>query len=367
MYKADVEQSNMPKLKEYLVPFFTDDCPRIHTGEFPWDEEAQDYTNYSKRYRESQRALIRLHVLTDEIAMLPLDEITPQVMINFFKRLANRTPGRTAIQCNVVKVLKIVFGMAVIQELIMRDPCKGIKAKKVRKKTPIPFTLEELGVLFFQDSSPFADYEARMAYLLDVATGMRRGEILALKWGHLELFDPKNAQITGYARLDISTAVKGDTRTATIGKTKTNTARVAYLGEIVAAEMAEYKKAREKAGYYLQDDHFIFCDEREERRSFSWWNRNFRSALEKAGINPKGKTPHTFRHTLQSLMAGHSFELMDNLRKQMGWTNESIQFRTYTEQMESGLRNTADGINLLIKRAKESGDTLISFKTPKIL
>ena len=70
------------------------------------------------------------------------------------------------------------YNLAIEQKLVSRNPTQGCALPKVEHKEMKTLTADQLGALF-QEARDSGVYEL---YYLDLATGLRRGELLGLKW-----------------------------------------------------------------------------------------------------------------------------------------------------------------------------------------
>ncbi len=97
--------------------------------------------------------------------------------------LAKRSPATVNKALGIVKV---IFREALYREEINRDPTAGASKIKERKKERGIFTGEELRALF-PDSGygPWRDIHDYTCFYLAAVTGLRRGEILALRWRYI--------------------------------------------------------------------------------------------------------------------------------------------------------------------------------------
>ena len=86
----------------------------------------------------------------------------------------------------IMAVLKIILNEAVKDEIISRNPANGIKNIKAEKKATESYhrALSEVEqALFMQESKKSYYYEL---FALALCTGMRLGEIIALRWGDID-------------------------------------------------------------------------------------------------------------------------------------------------------------------------------------
>ena len=70
------------------------------------------------------------------------------------------------------------YNLAMEQKLVSKNPTQGCALPKVEHKEMKTLTADQLSA-FFQEAKDSGVYEL---YYLDLATGLRRGELLGLKW-----------------------------------------------------------------------------------------------------------------------------------------------------------------------------------------
>lgn len=135
---------------------------------------------------ERYEGIYRNYIKTSPIASLPLKDIKSLQIQKYYNELYNK--GKTTSQIfNLNKLLKHFFNYAVNEGYLLRNPCIGqivIPGKVEHKESEVEiFTDDELkAILSYPKESQIKDIAT-----ICLATGMRRGECLALKWNDLNL------------------------------------------------------------------------------------------------------------------------------------------------------------------------------------
>ena len=132
---------------------------------------------------------IRLHV-KPEIGDMPLNKVTTLDLQKFFNNLL--TDGRIERKesrdqpkglsvktvSNIRTMLYSAFEKAVAEHLILTNPVAGCKLPKREKQEMKTMAVEDFGK-FFAEAKASSKFEF---YYVEFSTGLRRGELLGLKW-----------------------------------------------------------------------------------------------------------------------------------------------------------------------------------------
>jgi len=294
--------------REYAQPFFLwDSCPHIR-------RLLDERKSITRRHARNQRIWLEKYILPDEIANKPLSKITRADIIDFRSRLLRKIPDKVNTVNKVMSVLKIIFREAVIREEIERDPTYGLGTIKHVPNEPGIFTLAELDKLFPPESlGPWKELLDYTCFLLAATTGMRRGEILALRWKDVDFNN-------GVIR--ITTAWKDR---AEVGLPKWNKVRVTPILLFRKRALSRLKELKLQSSR-SEPDNLVFCYTDGTRLGNTWWGKRFMRAMEKAGIDYRSRNlhPHSFRHSLNTILRDAGKDPA-KVRAVLGWRQERTQ------------------------------------------
>ena len=288
-------------LRELASPYFLwETCPHCTRLRLENKQIGQSYV-------EAQRSLLRRHILTDELADRLLPDIRRGDVLAFRSRLADKGMGTRTLN-RTIGVLKTIYREALFSERVSRDPTEGISDIKYPVKERGCFTVEELRALFPEvpEAHPWADIMPFTAFFLAGLTGMRRGEVLGLRWRNVSL---------SLSTMAIVEAVndKGESGLPKWGKSR----------EITIPEKGvEALKDWRKVSDWTTPDDLVFSNDGKPLTPM-WWRYHFKYAMDNLGIDPKRRnlSPHSFRHSANTRLTalGVSPEM---IRSYMGWSTE---------------------------------------------
>lgn len=315
-------------LAEYAGPFFRPESdPRV----IRMREEGREV---GAEYLVRQRQLLEHHVLKDPLAGLRLLEITRADLLDFRRRLLAREGEHRNTANKVMAALKVILKEAVYLQDLPADPTAGIGAVKENRVAPGVLTAGELRALFPREGlGPWQDRRGYTCFLLAATTGMRRGEVLALRWSELDLEG---------RTVRIERAWKRYEHRA--GSTKSGRPRVAPLPVATVEALIAY---RESVIRHHPDD-LVFCYDDGGQMGESWWEHRFHAAITAAGIQPAGRrlVPHSLRHSLATILAAEEYD-REKIRSALGWADEAIR-KHYTHLGAEHLRGQAEIVDRLL-------------------
>jgi len=244
-----------------------------------------------------------------------------------------------------VLILRAALRMAVNDGLIVRNSAEGLELPEKDSPEVDPYTREEaLAILnAARKDRLFA------AYYLDLKSGVRRGELLGLRW---EDIDRGRMQMQICRQLVERRPVKGSgerlTRELTDRLKTRDSRRAIPLSQGMLAVLDAHRAAQEKEkaffGENYKDEGLIFC---QPDGSLLWprnFNRQYESIVKQSGV--RYRKFHALRHTYATLLLedGEELRVIQDL---LGHTNISTT-AIYAHVVESRKRGVADRLDRLI-------------------
>lgn len=240
------------------------------------------------------------------IAVKDMKALQLQTGLNAMDRAGiNTTP--------VVKVLKMFFRYAVEQGYTIKNPCIGLVipgsgGRSMTNEIEI-FTNEEIARMLAT-----ATGNLRLILQLALGTGLRRGELLALRWE-----DITPDEVTVHSSLATPTLIEADgsrRRESVVWDTKTKSSRRNVpIPSTLRAEIRRHQ--REQAEHYLRHGlgrpEYLFTTATGQLYDSSNFTSLYNRFLKRAGVTHKKF--HALRHTYASklVMAGVPLAVVKDL------------------------------------------------------
>jgi len=219
-------------------------------------------------------------------------------------------------------LLSKVMGTAVNWDYLLNNPVRGVKMPERTLKRPHRFlTAEEVRRLIAASSEPL-----RTIIILATMTGLRIGEILALRWGRIDL-------IGGTLRV-AETCYKGH-----FGSPKTRASRREV--PLAAAVVREVKNLYSRSAEHSQDALVFSKNQGLPLAADNLRKKALRTACKRAGLQRIDW--HTLRHTHGTLLHSQGTPLKV-AQAQLGHSHMATTLEIYTHASGSAQR---DAVNLL--------------------
>ncbi len=303
--------------------------------------------NTARSYRDA----VRLY-LKPNLGKMPLEKLRPTDVEGLLTRL-RRSGKSPALTGYALRVLKMALKQAVTWQLVPNNVAWGIRAPKKDDRELHCWTQEE-AAKFLQVAKSHRLYAA---YYLALATGMRRGEILGLRWDDIDwerkrltirnnLVENRLPGIQGKLHRGQAT-VSATQVTLQTPKTK-KSRRTVILSSGTVTRLREHQQRQQQEQNMLGpdwlDENFVFANEfggpTAPRTLYGW----YRELIREAGL-PEIRF-HDLRHTAASLMI-HRGIPPKVVSDRLGHTDVAFTMRVYAhlydEQREEAAFDLDEG------------------------
>jgi integrase len=263
---------------------------------------------------ERYESLIRLHVIPT-LGDVTLRKLTPQHLATLYATLLEKQAPASVAQLHAV--LFGAFRLAMRWGLIGRNPAEAVQAPKVQRREMAVLTAEQAQTLMR------ADDPLSCLYVLAIATGMRQGELLALRWRDVDLDE-------GVIRVNRNLVrVKGAWLLADVKRATSR--RQIQVGRLATDALKAHRlRAAEtllKLGHRIDEGTLIFTDDKGDPvNGYHVTERMFKPLLRRLGL-PAVRF-HDLRHTAASLMLSAGVR-PDIVSRRLGHSSPAITLSIY--------------------------------------
>ncbi len=271
------------------------------------------------------------HHISPYIGDIPLEKLSTMDLQKLYRKLMTKgrverieaekqSKGLSAKTVrNINQVISSAMDFAVAQKIISVNPCKAVALPKVEYKEMKTIPAEQLEA-FLREAKETGVYEM---YYIELATGLRRGELLGLKWQDI---DWKNGIIK--VRRQVA-RVDGEIVEAPL-KTK-NSYRAVTISQ-QAIEVLKGQKAK-------TNDAYVFPSPNGGPISPDSVNNMLKRVLARAGI-PKVRF-HDLRHTFATIALQNGVDIK-TVSGMLGHFSAGFTLDTYAHVTTSAQKEAAE-------------------------
>lgn len=270
-------------------------------------------------------SILNTHVIPS-LGSIRLKDLTAEELIAW-RREMNKKPLKVTTKNNAYRELRCLLNFGVNRKILRESPLKGVEtfrdpyaqadALRIRYYTKDEYAkyISEAEKWAEQDGSLRA-YGICLFFKIAYMTGMRKGEINALRWSDVE------GGNYVWVRRSLTQKIKGEKWVETPPKTKTSVRRLQMPGKLVEA-LNEHKERQKKVKRW--NESFFICGGPEPIPDTTLENANQKFA-EAAGV--KHITVHEFRHSHASVLCNAGVNIKEIARR-LGHERVEITLKTY--------------------------------------
>ena len=275
---------------------------------------------------------VNVRKLIPRIGSLRLQEIKRADIEKLFRELSQNGSERgTAVSANYVKLIgksvRESLTWAVKRDYIIKNPSLDVPYPKNYKKTPEPFSREEIEIFFTEASA----HRLYFLYFLSANTGARVGELIALRWAD---FDGKKLEISKTRTRVGKSVIEHSPKTA-------RGIRSVHLSEEVIEEFSTHRRrqiAERLAHLDWQDSDYIFTQDDGRPLEPSTASNIFAKLVRRSGLRHTRLHDLRHHHITQLLSAGIQPHVV---AKRVGDT-VAVILETYAHTSEEDLKSASE-------------------------
>ncbi|GLV56346.1 site-specific integrase [Dictyobacter sp. S3.2.2.5] len=338
--KKEIEQGVKPDAPKFTVASYLEYWLQIHRAGI----RDSTYITYTTCIKQIILALgsHRLSSLSGDQIQLGYIKIQKDLELSFGTMKLTHTIFRAALND------------AVKWGYIAMNPARHVEVSKIPRTHHHALTIEQAKQLLrYTDGDTYVSNQMTCLLTLAIATGMRRGEMLGLKWGDIDM-DSKTVFIT---RTVSYLTVDGQTKyIETPPKTDYSKRRI-QIPDFVMAEIQKQKvrqaEQRLKAGPGWEARDLVFSNAFGSYFNPRSVSRYFELALKKAGL--EHIRFHDLRHSAASILMAMNVH-PKVVQELLGHSSISITMNIYSHTDPSLQRQAMDDLDTKFKPDNEDDD-----------
>lgn len=281
-------------------------------------------------------SIINNHLIPN-LGNIPLQQLKPLHIEDYYYQKQNELSQRTLLHHH--RVLSLALKNAVGWQLIPNNPCDYVEAPKPKKYKATALTPEQSKELL----NLVKDTDMETPITLILATGIRRGELLALTWNDIG-FDNKILSI------DKSLAVDEETKELIIKEPKSKSSiRTISLSDgtinILKQHKVKQNEEKLKLGKYYKDNNLVFATPDGSLINPSTFSKKFGNIIK--GSNLPHIRLHDLRHTNATLMLKSKIPAKV-ASERLGHSNTATTLDIYSHVLKSMQEEAADKLDKML-------------------
>lgn len=312
------------------------------------------HTKATKKLNTSDRyeSIYNMHI-KKELGDIKAMKVSPERLETFFASKNNLSGGTLQI---FYTIINSSYDRAIKQKKLNDNPCKYID-RPVRDKTKTEvLTIDEvLKVLDELNLNEYNDYIMFIAINICIELGLRRGELAALQWKHIDnnkktiSIEDNLIYVNGHTYLNYE-----DLKTQA-------SKRVLPISDDLLSLLEQHRKKQMEnklmyGEHYLnniyngEQQHFIMTWQNGKVLHPNYYTTRIKKIMKKLGIE-KNIRFHDLRHTNATLLIQQKVDFK-TLQKRLGHADFNTTMNIYAHVAEDLQREATDKISSILRKAK---------------
>lgn len=294
---------------------------------------------------ERYEGIYRNYIYNSPIGKKALTNLRAADIQSYYNALTSSGKSPSNIRM-INKALKASLNEALKQNYIIKNYCDSITLPKVSKSEDIVvFTKDEQKALILYLNG----HKLKMLIVMALGTGLRQGELLALKWSDIDFIN-NTVSVSKSIKLVYIVDKDGNRKSSILEqtpKTKSSIRTIPVPSNIID-ELKLYKKEQEKnsKSELYKDNDIIFADDTGNYLDSRYLSKRYTKLLKEAEIDYKKF--HSLRHTYATRLfeAGIPIKTVQVL---MGHSDIKTTMNIYTHVMPEEKTKAVEKLNSLFE------------------
>lgn len=341
--QKEVKQKLEDYKREMLLNTYSVDHDNISLADYYYTWLMDKKPSYKATSFKDYETVYRLYLKSRPIGNIKLKKLSQMDLKKQYRDLMKEgTTPHTIHRINTK--LKVCLNTAIREEIIIKNPCSLVELPKITrtKKREVLTAAEQTRLI-----EAIQGHKLELLYIVALATGMRLGEILGLKWQAID-FTNNTIEVTNTVQktyiFDDSMNKKIKTIEQT-PKTENGTRSIPLPVSLIPRLRSHRKTQLEnklKYGQSYNISDYVFTDELGRIIDNKKPNRNLQTILKKLGIEP------IKFHGLRKTYATRLFENgvpPKTVQTLLGHADIQTTLNIYTEVMDTEKQKAVDTLN----------------------
>lgn len=283
-----------------------------------------------------------VHQIRPQVGAIRLKALTPMHVQRFISHMIKAGLKPASVRL-VHRILRTILRQAVRWELLSRNPADSAQTPAHGVSAAKALTADQLAEFL----NAAAAHRMFGCYYLAAATGMRRGELLALRWADVDLDQGlirvrRNIQwLDGGYRFD---------------EPKTPRSRRDILLPpdaipVLRRHRSQQAQERLQAGRHWHDLDLVFCLQNGEPPRQKWLTETFQAIMRRAGL-PQIRL-HDLRHTHATLLLEHGVNIKI-VSARLGHSSISVTGDLYSHVTDNMQQEAARVVQAILQPRKQA-------------
>ncbi|EMW6090165.1 site-specific integrase [Enterococcus faecalis] len=300
----------------------------------------EKYTqNLKPSYKQTQKRIFKNYI-EPYFKNTQIKLIKKQQIYDFQQFLLTSKPKRKDNLSNktinmIIIHLQKLFNVAIKEGLTYENPCNQIDKLKIQKKEIDFWTLNEFSTFIshIDKNKPFLKVFYQFAFF----TGMRAGEMIALKWSDIDFYN-QTVRINKSAKL-----INGNYVTTT-PKTESSI-RYITINTKITEMLKKWQEIQPKLlvdnFQNIDSDKLLVFQYSEKHPSSDYYSKQIKKIIKKNNLNLKPIRLHDFRHSHVALLI-HNNEKNTTIKERLGHSSITTTIDTYGHLYPNSQKSMSD-------------------------